>query len=144
MKNTKQKNPDSEKKELRIVAIAAAMTVVLILTIVLVAFFSGKIDKIEIINSNVKIDENGEKYAVVYLDENRRADYQIEYDLTPKNVKAKKVEFHYNKSTPGVSVNEDGLVSFTEVTAVEVAVRLKNSDDSSVEDKIFLIAKYKE
>ena len=144
MKHKTVKKEQSEIKEIRVVAVAAILTVVLVLTVLLLTFCNMEINKLEIINTDVKIDENGEKYAVVYLDENGCADYKIEYKITPKNAQLNKVEFLYNKTTPGVAVDKNGLVSFTEVTAVEVTVRVEDQDNNSAEDKIFLIAKNKQ
>lgn len=143
MKNNEIKNEQSERKEISVIAIAAVLAAIVALTITVFAFCNAEVISVNITNNDVKIDENGEKYVVVYLDESGKASYQLEWEITPESSKARGVEFEYNKTTPGVTVNEKGLVSFTGVTAVEVTVCEKNSENSSAKDKILLIAKYK-
>ena len=43
------------------------------------------VSTIEILNKNLKTQEDGTPYAVVRLDENKRAQFLIEYKVTPEN-----------------------------------------------------------
>ena len=119
------------------------ITLLLFTIILILTSCKADIERITITNSDVKVDEAGEKYAVVYLDENSEATYKIEYEIYPKRASDNEVEFKYNKNTPHVTVDEDGTVKFTSVTALSVTVTSKECTDYVRDDTILIIAKYK-
>ena len=125
----------------------AAIAAVAVTVLVIVLVLSTSLRKISITNGDVKYHETQGKYVVVYFDDEGVASYQIEYKTAPKRL-SENVKFEYNE-TEGVSVSEDGLVTFTSaiyaegtVHSIRVAlVSEKGSDD--VRDEILIIAKYK-
>ena len=132
-------------KKKRLIYIAAVLVIVTILSTLLVS--CGSMAKIRITNGDVKYSESQGKYVVVYFDDNGKASYRIEYEVSPKRMKNKaKIEY---KETEGVSVSDDGLVTFTSaiyneetVHSIRVSVTLENKK-SSTRDEILIIAKYK-
>ena len=123
------------------------LTVTLVVIITAMAFSScAKVKKIEITNDGVKYHESIGKYAVVYFDEDGKASYQIEYKVSPKR-NEDKVKFEY-KETEGVSVSEDGLVTFTsapfaEGEASSIRVAIVSDGKGDARDEILIIARYK-
>lgn len=132
-------------KKKRIIYIAAVLVLAASLVSVLVS--CGSFRKIRITNSDVKYSESQGKYVVVYFDDSNTASYQIEYETSPKRMKDK-VKFEY-KAAEGVSVSDDGLVTFTSaiyneetIHSIRVAIVSENGK-SDARDEIFIIAKYK-
>ena len=84
MKNNEMKNEQSERKEISVIVIAAVLAAIAALTITVFAFCNAEVISVNITNNDVKIDENGEKYVVVYLDESGKASYQLEWEIRGK------------------------------------------------------------
>ena len=132
-------------KKKRLIYIASMLVTVTLLCSLFTS--CARFSKIRITNDDVKFSESQGKYVVVYFDENGKASYKIEYETSPKRMK-NKVDFEY-KATEGVSVSDDGLVTFTSaiyaegtVHSIRVAVVSEN-EKSDARDEILIIAKYK-
>ncbi len=127
------------KKKLSILSLC------LVFTLALTSLFScgTNLTRIDIVGDGVRVDDNGEKYVVVYLDENDKATYKLEYELLPYDHKPVDIDISYNKNLPGVTLGEDGVFEFSAVTGVEVTVSGKGANSRIIEDKIFIFVKHK-
>lgn len=97
------------------------------------------VESIEILDDNLKENELFGKYAVIYPDENGEWKYQISYRVHPDNVTDTKVEFAYDKQTPGVTVDQNGIVTFTQPGSVMIT--LIPHDGSEARATITIVAK---
>ena len=86
------------------------------------------VSDIEILNDDL-LQSNGKKYAIVNLDSNGCGEYQIEWRVIPDNATNTGVNFNYDTSKKSVSVDENGLVKFTNQCAIEVSL---NPNDGSI------------
>lgn len=94
---------------------------------------------IEITDSDLKYDESGLKYVSLSPDGNGKRQYQIHWTVTPDDANNKNVTFSYDTSKAYVSVDENGLVSFTEPGVITVTV--KAADGTPYYDTIKIIFK---
>lgn len=95
------------------------------------------VQKIEIIEENASFYQDGTKYILIRPDENGCGQYQLVWQVTPDNVTNAAVTFDYDTQKSYVSVDENGLVTFTSPGAVTVSVTA--ADGTSVSDKIQII-----
>lgn len=121
--------------------------VIYVAAIALVSFFGLQakiynekvyVEKIEILNSGIKIDDQGNKYVTILPDENGDRRYQIEYRVYPDDATTKTVSFDYDKQNKNVSVDENGVVTFTKKGAVTVLITA--TDGSGVIEKLEIVA----
>ena len=129
------------------------IAIIYVAAVALVSFFGLQnlvleetvyVQRIAILNDDVKIDESdGSLYVVIYLDDKDTAQYQIQYRVYPENATNQGVTFSYDTQTPNVSVDENGLVSFTGMSAVEVILNPKDGTTLGVTPSILIIAKYR-
>lgn len=96
------------------------------------------VSEIKILNNDLKTLGDGTPYAVVRLDKNGRAQFLIEYKVTPENASNTDVTFAYDKTSTVASVDERGLVTFTGPGFIKVTVIA--SDGSNVQAQIALAA----
>ena len=117
--------------------------VIYIAAIALVSFFGLQakiynakvyVEKIEILNDNIQIDDQGNKYVVIFPDENGERKYQINYRVYPDDASTKKVSFDYDKQNTNASVDENGIVTLKKKGAV--IVYIKATDGSGITEKI--------
>lgn len=102
----------------------SAAALVLALLIVLLVINSGKVKKINLTNDDLKYHDIVGNYKTVYFDENGRASYKIEYEVTPASL-SDKVKFEYTKKQ-GITVDDTGLVTFEAPEGVtEMSVKVK-------------------
>ena len=95
------------------------------------------VEKIEITNKGQKNSEALGDYIVVRADENGDRKLQIEYLVYPNEASIKDVKFVWEKMN-GVSVDENGLVTFTQSASIKVKVVA--TDGSGVEDSLLILA----
>lgn len=121
--------------------------VIYVAAIALVSFFGLQaklynekvyVESIEILNTDVKIDDQGNKYVTIFPDENGERKYQIQYRVYPDNASTKTVSFDYDKQNKNVTVDENGVVTFTKKGAV--IVYIKATDGSGIVEKIEIAA----
>ncbi len=79
------------------------------------------VSNIEILNDDLH-QSNVRKFAIVNLDSNGCGEYQIKWRVIPDNATNTGVRFNYDTSKKSVSVDENGLVKFTDQCAVEVSL----------------------
>ena len=97
------------------------------------------VESITILNEGLKYDASGTPYVVIRPDENGEWKYQIEYEVTPDNATNKQVVFSYDTQKNYVTIDENGLVTFTEGGKM-VKVHLTPKDGSAVCTEITIVA----
>lgn len=117
------------------------LAIIYIASIALVSFFGLKfkvfeeivyVERIELLNEGLEdtgSDEFG-KYAIVHPDENGEWRYQIKYRVHPDEATNSEVEFSYDTQNTAVTVDENGVVTFTEPAAVTITITPKDGTDS--------------
>lgn len=124
--------------------------VIYILAVAVVSFFGLQIDtfnetiyvsKVEIINENIKIADDGSKYVVIHFedDPNNPTSYQLEWRVYPDDATRKVVEFNYDRTRDFVEVNEFGTVIFNRKGSITVYITSTDGNEKS--DSITVIAK---
>lgn len=131
-------------------SVVILIAVIYVAAVALVSFFGLQfkvfeeivyVESIEILNEGLKDSNTFGKYAVVTLDENGEAMYQIEYRVRPDNATNQSVNFVYDKQTQGVSVDENGIVKFTAPGMVIITLTPKDGTVLETETKITIIAR---
>ena len=116
------------------------------LSIVLVTLFGLRaqtfneivyVSQIEVIEELASFRSDGSKYIILTPDEEGKRDYQINWKVSPDNATNTAVTFDYDKTKTNVSVDENGLVSFSAPGSVTVTVTAK--DGTSKSDSILII-----
>lgn len=120
--------------------------IIYVASIALVSFFGLQFktfnevvytESIEILNTDLKTSENGEKYAVITPDENGERKYQILYRVHPDNATDSGVSFVYDTQNTAASIDENGVVTFTKKGAITVTITAKDGSGASATIKIF-------
>ena len=134
-------------------SVVILIAIIYVAAVALVSFFGLQhlvleetvyVQRIQILNDDVKVDPvDGSIYVVLYLDEKQEAKYQIEYRVHPENATNQGVNFSYDKQTPNVTVDENGLVKFTGPSAITVTLDPKDGTPLGVKPEILIIAKQK-
>ena len=113
------------------------IALIYIASVVLVSFFGLQYKSfkeivyttgIELLNTDLKInEETGETYVVIRPDkETGERKYQILYRVHPDNATDPGVSFAYDKQNTAVSIDENGVVTFTKRGAVIVEIIAKD------------------
>lgn len=127
-------------------SVVISIGIIYALSIFLVTFFGLKhqtfneiiyVSQVEIIEENARYASSGLKYIVLTPDENGKREYQLKWQVTPDNAHNTDVDFIYDKQNTYVSVDENGLVTFTGPTAIDVTVT--STDGTSASDTIKII-----
>ena len=127
-------------------SVVISIGIIYALSIFLVTFFGLRhksfneviyVSQIEIIEPNASFMSDGTKYIVLSPDENGKREYQLVWTVTPDNATNSKVTFNYDKQKSNVSVDENGLVTFTSKGSVDVSVTA--ADGTSQSDTIKII-----
>ena len=128
-------------------SVVILIALIFIASVVCVSFFGLKfktfneivyVQSIEILDENLKTDDQGEKYVVIYPDEKGERKYQIKYRVHPDNATDDGVTFAYDQQNTAVTVDEDGVVTFAKKGAVTVQIIAK---DGSAKTSITIICK---
>ena len=128
-------------------SVVILIAIIYVAAIALVSFFGLQfkvfeeiipVERIEILNAGLRENESVGKYAIVFLDENDEAKYLIECRVYPDDATDKEVSFAYDTQTKNVTVDDNGLVTFTGETSVIITISPK--DGSDVSEKITIIA----
>ena len=97
-------------------------------------------NKIEIIEENADTLSSGLKYISLQPDDDGNCQYQLKWVVTPDNATNKAVTFNYDKSNPNISVDENGLVTFTNIKKHgSITVTITSTDGTGVSDTIQII-----
>lgn len=95
------------------------------------------VSQVEIIEDNASYKQDGSKYLMLTPDENGNCQYQLVWTISPDNATNQQVSFNYDKQQSFVTVDENGLVSFTGQGAITISITA--ADGTSQSDKIQLI-----
>ena len=108
--------------------------VIYVAAIALVSFFGINpelleetiyVSNVELVDDDIQISAGGSQYVVVYLDEDGKAEYQLNWRVTPTNASNTKMKFSYDDkegTLTGISVDKNGLVKFDEPGAVTIRI----------------------
>lgn len=131
-------------------SVVILIAVIYIASIALVTFFGlkhntffedKKVSEVHITNENVNYDMYGKKYIVIFPDENGVISYQITYEVTPDDATNKEVDFVKDEQNTAATVDENGLVTFGEITTPRsVIVHVVAADGSNARDSIEITA----
>ena len=87
-------------------SVVILIALIFIASVVSVSFFGLQfktfeeivyVESIELLDENLKVDENGDKYVVIRPDENGERKYQIKYRVHPDNATDDGVRFAYDE-----------------------------------------------
>ena len=122
-------------------SVVILIALIFIASVVLVSFYGLQfkvfdeivyVESIEILEENLKINDQGQQYVVIRPDENGVIQYQIKYRVHPDNATEDSVTFVYDNQNPNVSVDENGVVTFLEGgSAITVQVKAKDGSASA-------------
>jgi hypothetical protein len=130
------------------------IAIIYIASVALVSFFGLKaklfdqvvyVSEIEILNKDIREAPEFAKaeydyYVVISPNETTgERKYQIEYRVRPDDATNQEVDFVYDKTTPGVTVSDSGIVTFEHSGSVIVSLIPKDGGDCSV--KIAVMAR---
>ena len=130
-------------------SVVILIALIFIASVVCVSFFGLQfktfeeivyVSSIELLDENLKTNDQGEKYVVIYPDENGDRKYQIKYRVHPDNATDDGVIFAYDEENTFATVDENGLVTFTKKGAITVQIIAK---DGSAKTSINIICKNK-
>ncbi len=121
------------------------------LSILLVTFFGLKhnsfneivyVSQVEIIEDKATYLADGTKLLLLTSSENGVYKYQLVWKITPDNPTNGDVDFIYDKQKTNVSVDENGLVTFTSLgypDSVTITIRSKDSTKKSDSIKLLIL-----
>ena len=116
--------------------------IIYVAAIILVSFYGLQfkvfdqivpVEKIEILNEGLKDNDLWGKYAVVSVDANGEAKYQIQYRVYPDNASDTKVHFSYDPNTKCATVDENGLITFNRPGVISIIITPMDGGDVSAQ-----------
>ncbi len=122
------------------------IALIYIVSVALVSFFGLKAkvfnpivytESVELLNTDLKTNDEGERYVVVRPDENGERKYQILYRVHPDNATEDGVIFSYDKDIDYVTIDEDGVVTFSQKGVVVVEIIAKDGSGAKATITIF-------
>ena len=128
-------------------SVVILIALIFIASVVSVSFFGLKfktfdeivyVESIELLDENLKVDDQGVKYVVIRPDENGERKYQIKYRVHPDNATEDGVTFAYDEQNTSVTVDETGVVTFAKEGVVTVQIIAK---DGSAKTSIKIISR---
>ena len=123
-------------------SVVILIAIIYISSVALVSFFGLQhktfneiiyVEKIEILNENYKLDQNGEKYITV-RGENK---LQIDWRVYPDNATNKEVDFVYDTTNTKFTVDENGVVTCSTGKGA-ITVQIVAKDGTGIKDKILI------
>lgn len=121
-------------------SVVILIALIYISSVALVSFFGLQhktfneiiyVEKIEILNENYKLDQNGEKYITI-RGENK---LQIDWRVYPDNATNKEVDFVYDTTNTKFTVDENGVVTCSTGKGA-ITVQIVAKDGTGIKDKI--------
>ena len=113
-------------------SVVILIAVIYVMAVVLVSFFGIQaelleetvyVNKIEIINKDTTYATDGVTKTVdIFFNGKETAEYQLQWRVTPTNASNKKVFFNYDNQKTFVSVDENGLVTFTRPGVITITL----------------------
>ena len=128
-------------------SVVILIALIFIASVVSVSFFGLQfktfeeivyVESIELLDENLKVDENGDKYVVIRTDENGERKYQIKCRVHPDYATDDSVRFAYDEQTTYVTVDETGVVTFAKKGVVTVQII---ANDGSAQTSIKIISR---
>lgn len=116
-------------------SVVILIAIIYIASIALVSFFGLQFkvfdevvytNKIELLNEDIKINKNGEPYALAEKGEDGVWRYQLEYRVYPDNATNSAVIYSYDNLNNTVSVDENGVITFTKKGVVTIEILPKD------------------
>lgn len=129
-------------------SVVILIAIIYVAAIALVSFFGLQykifeeiisVERIEILNEGLKENETWGKYVIISPDENGDRRFQIQYRVYPDNATNNAVEFSYDKQNTSVTVDENGVVTFSSPGMIKIQVTA--TDGSAISASITIIAK---
>lgn len=129
-------------------SVVILIAIIYVASIALVSFFGLQFKtfneiiytkSVELLNEDIKLAEDGTPYVIVRLGTDGTARYQIRYRVHPDNATDANVNFIYDKQNTSVSVDENGVVTFTKKGAVDIT--LQTTDGSGAKATIRIYAR---
>ncbi len=127
-------------------SVVILIALIFIASVVLVSFLGLKdkvfnpivyVESIELLEENLKYNDQGKPYVVIRPDENGVRQYQIKYRVHPDNATDSSVTFAYDNQNTSVTVDENGVVTFAKGgTSVTVQI-IANDGSASTSITIF-------
>ena len=111
-------------------SVVILIAVVYIAAVALVSFFGIQaelleetiyVNKIEIVNKDVTV-KDGQKSVDVYFNGNETVEYQLDWRVYPTNATNTNVVFNYDEQKTFVSVDKNGLVTFTRPGVIKISI----------------------
>ena len=130
-------------------SVVILIALIFIASVVCVSFFGLQfktfdeiiyVESIELLDENLKTNDQGEKYVVIYPDDKGERKYQIKYRVHPDNATDDDVIFAYDEQNTFATVDENGVVTFTKKGAITVQIIAK---DGSAKTSITIYCKNK-
>ena len=130
-------------------SVVILIALIFIASVVSVSFFGLKfktfneivyVSSIELLDENLKTNDQGEKYVVIYPDDKGERKYEIKYRVHPDNATEDGVIFAYDEENAFATVDENGVVTFKKKGAITVQLIAK---DGSAKTSITVICKNK-
>ena len=94
------------------------------------------VNQVEIIDENADYTPDGSKFIILSPDENGKREYQLVWKVTPDTANNTNVTFNYDKQKTFVSVDENGLVTFTSAGVVDITITAMDGTQQSDTIKI--------
>ena len=130
-------------------SVVILIALIFIASVVTVSFFGLKfktfneivyVSSIELLDENLKTNDQGGKYVVIYPDDKGERKYQIKYRVHPDNATDDGVIFAYDEENAFATVDEKGVVTFKKKGAITVQLI---ANDGSAKTSITIICKNK-
>ena len=113
-------------------SVVILIAVIYLMAVVLVSFFGIQaelleetvyVNKIEIINKDTTYATDGVTKTVdIFFNGKETAEYQLQWRVSPTNASNNKVFFDYDKTRTFVTVDENGLVTFTRPGVITITL----------------------
>jgi len=130
-------------------SVVILIAIIYIASIALVSFFGLQFkvfneiiysNKIEILNEDIEIDTNGDPYARAQKGDDGVWRYQLTWRVYPDDVTNSAVTFSYDNQNNTVSVDENGVVTFTKKGVVTIEI-LPQDSSSNVSARLTIWAR---
>ena len=117
-------------------SVVILIAIIYIASIALVSFFGLQLKifdeiiystGIDLLNEDIKVDKNGNNYALAEKGEDGIWRYQLQWRVYPDNVTNDGVTFSYDNQNNTVFINEDGVITFTQKGVVTVTILPKDA-----------------
>lgn len=129
-------------------SVVISIGIIYALSIFLVTFFGLRhktfnevvyVSQVEIIEPKASYMSDGTKYILLSPDEAGKREYQLVWQVAPENATNSHVTFDYDKQKTYVTIDENGLVTFSSKGSVDITVTA--ADGTSQSDTIKVIFK---